>query len=67
MEFFIARALPFGAAASVHGFNRAALALNYLLRENVGAPCTHYFDDYTLIVPKSIGEAAGQLTGDFLK
>jgi hypothetical protein len=67
VEFFIARALPFGASASVHGSNRAAMALNYLLHENVGAPCTHYFDDFTLIMPESTSEATDQLIGDFPK
>ena len=29
--FFVARALPFGAKASVHGFNIASRSLNHLL------------------------------------
>ena len=36
VEFFIARALPFGAKSSVHGFNRASRALNYLQHEYAG-------------------------------
>ena len=67
VEFFFARALPFGATAAVHGFNRAAMALNHLLHENVGVPCTHYFDDFTVIVPETIGAASDEFTGKFLR
>ena len=35
-ELFIARSLPFGATASVHGHNKAAMALHFLLHENAG-------------------------------
>ena len=51
----------------LYGFNRAAMALNYLMHENVGIPCTHYFDDYTIIVPEALGSSADELTGRFLK
>ena len=43
------------------------MALNYLMHENVGNPCTHYFDDYTIIVPEILGNQADELTGQFLK
>ena len=43
------------------------MALNYLMHENVGIPCTHYFDDYTIIVPEILGNQADELTGQFLK
>ena len=46
-ESCLARGLPFEAAASVHGSRRAAMALNFLLHENVGVPCSHYFDDHS--------------------
>ena len=62
VEFFEATALPFGAAAAVHGFNRTAMALNHLVHEYAGTPCTHYFDDFTIIVPEALGEAADMAT-----
>ena len=37
------------------------------MHENVGIPCTHYFDDYTIIVPEVLGSTADELTGQFLK
>ena len=43
------------------------MALNYLINENASTTCTHYFDDFTIIIPKVISEAADQLTGEFLK
>ena len=42
------------------------MALKYLMHENVGIPCTHYFDDYTIIVPEVLGNPADELTGQFL-
>ena len=43
------------------------MALNFLLHEHVGVPCTHYFDDYTIVMPELSGQAADDLTGQFLK
>ena len=66
VEFFLATALPFGASAAVHGFNRAAMSINHMVHEYVGVPCTHYFDDFTVIVPESVATAATELTEKFL-
>ncbi len=66
VEFFLATALPFGASAAVHGFNRAAMAINHMVHEYVGVPCTHYFDDFTVIVPETVAAAATELTEKFL-
>ena len=43
------------------------MALNFLLHENVGVPCSHYFDDFTVIVPETLGGIADELTGQFFK
>ena len=43
--FWIGDALPFGARASVHSFNRPALALRRLALTQLGAVATNYFDD----------------------
>ena len=51
VEFFEACALPFGATAAVHGFNRMSQALETILTDIFGIPCTHYFDDFTFILP----------------
>ena len=56
VEFFEACALPFGATAAVHGFNRCATALNHTAHRVIAAPCSHYFDDFTLIVPRALAE-----------
>ena len=64
-EFFQCTALPFGASAAVHGFNRAAMALDYLLHESVGIRCTHYFDDYTLIVLVAVAALIEELAFEF--
>ena len=53
-EFFEACALPFGAAAAVHGFNRVATSLNYVMHFVIAAACSHYFDDFTFVMPKVI-------------
>ena len=67
VKFFIARALPFGASAAVHGFNRAAMALNHLVHEYIGVPCTHYFDDFTIIVPKVLASTIDLTTKRFFE
>lgn len=45
-RLFVSRALPFGAVASVHAFNRAARALHRLLGRLLNLVVTNYFDDY---------------------
>jgi len=56
VEFFVCNALPFGASAAVHGFNRAALALEHIIMREFGVPCAHYFDDFTFVAPAAIAE-----------
>ena len=58
VEYFEALALPFGASAAVHGFNRTASAINHILQKIFGIPCTHYFDDFTFILPKALAREA---------
>jgi len=67
VEFFFAKALPFGATAAVHGFNRAAMALNHLVHAFVGIPCTHYFDDFTIVVPEIISSTVDTLARRFFE
>ena len=55
-EFFEAHALPFGASAAVHGFNRLAESLETILAELFGIPSTHYFDDFTFVLPKVMAD-----------
>ena len=45
VEFFVSRALPFGAVGSVVGFNRAAVALRACIGNILGIPMLSYFDD----------------------
>ncbi|CAE7375366.1 unnamed protein product [Symbiodinium sp. CCMP2456] len=47
-EFYLARSLPFGAAASVYGFNKVALAILHIMIVKFGAIATDFYDDYTL-------------------
>ena len=42
--------------AAVHGFNRVAIALETITAKIFGIPCTHYFDDFTFIVPSTLGQ-----------
>ena len=48
------RALPVGASAAVHNFNRAAQAIEAILVRIFGIPCTHYFDDFTFDIPSCL-------------
>ena len=56
IEFYIARALPFGAKASVHGFNRASRAVNYLVHDYAGVTTGTHFDDFPMIAPKQLSK-----------
>ena len=47
-----ARALPFGAKSTVHGFNRASRALNELAHEYAGVTTGTYFDDFPMVAVK---------------
>ena len=57
VEYYVANALPFGAVASVLGFNRAAHAIKSLIVRGLQVPCGHYFDDYPMVVPAEIATA----------
>ncbi len=59
-EYFEMARLPFGASAAVHGFNRVVQAIESILKTQLGIPCTHYFDDFTFVLPRAFGEAAIQ-------
>ena len=56
VEFFEIPAMPFGVAAAVHGFNRVAVAIEAIVAKIVGVPCAHYFDDFTFLVPRTLGQ-----------
>ena len=45
-QLFVAQALPFGASASVYGFNRCARALHGIGEQLFGLIWGNYFDDY---------------------
>ncbi|CAE7763864.1 unnamed protein product, partial [Symbiodinium necroappetens] len=45
-EFYVAKSLPFGAAASVYGFNKIALAVLHVMV--LFAIATDFYDDYTM-------------------
>ena len=66
VKFFELHALPFGATAAVHGFNRAARAIEHLLNTLLGIPCTHYFDDFTIIAPESLMPIFEEITKELL-
>ena len=65
-EFFEAAALPFGAAAAVHGFNRAAAALRAILHEVTGVPCSNYFDDFTIVGPDEVIDDLDEIVHEVL-
>ena len=50
-------ALPFGAVASVYGWERVGGAITAILR-NAGLPVLRYVDDLFLAVPRGMGDAA---------
>ena len=47
-RYYLARSLPFGASASVFGFNKIALAILHILVVKFLALATDFYDDYTL-------------------
>ena len=57
IQFFLSRALPFGAKASVHGFNRSSRALNVLVHEFAGVTTGTYVDDFPMVAPKQVAKS----------
>ena len=47
-QYYLAKSLPFGASASVFGFNKIALAILHILVVKFLALATDFYDDYTL-------------------
>eukprot|EP00439_Symbiodinium_sp_Y106_P025560 s8862_g3.t1 len=47
-EFYLAKSLPFGAAASVYGFNKIALGILHIMLVKFSAIATDFYDDYTI-------------------
>ncbi|CAE7620270.1 unnamed protein product [Symbiodinium sp. CCMP2592] len=47
-EFYLAKSLPFGAAASVFGFNKIALGVLHIMVVKFMAIATDFYDDYTI-------------------
>ena len=54
VEFFFAKAFPFGAKAAVHGFNRASRAMNILVHAYGGVTTGTYFDDFPMVAPEQL-------------
>jgi hypothetical protein len=44
--FYVHRALPFGATASVYGYNRLSRAVVHIARVLLHLPVDSYFDDF---------------------
>ena len=51
-EFYLAKSLPFGAAASVYGFNKIALGILHIMLVKFSAIATDFYDDYTIYESK---------------
>ncbi|CAE7272894.1 unnamed protein product, partial [Symbiodinium sp. CCMP2592] len=47
-EYYITRSLPFGAGASVFGFNKVALGVLHIMTVKFMAIATDFYDDYTI-------------------
>ena len=58
VTFWFHMAMNFGATASVWNFNRAADALQQLLRGLLLAPTGHYVDDFNGVEEEGLGESA---------
>ena len=50
VKFLEATALPFSTSVCLHGFNRAAHAIEHILIEIFGFSCTHCVDDFTSVL-----------------
>ena len=63
--YYIPAALPFGATASVIGFNRASRALACILSEIFDISLSNHFDDYPIVETEALAEDAGQTLAAF--
>ena len=62
--YFYHTALPFGATASVYGYNRLSRAIVFLARRLLWIPVDSYFDDFWGIDKEAAAEASFKAFGD---
>ena len=56
-KFFYQKTLPFGAAASVAGFNRSSRSLWAIGSRLWKLPWLNFFDDYPIVLPEPLGQS----------
>ena len=61
--FYSHRALPFGATASVYGYNRVARAVVHIARAFLGLPVDSYFDDFWAVDRRELAQSSFALFG----
>jgi hypothetical protein len=57
LQYFVHKALPFGASASVYAYNRVAQALTFLAMKIFGVPVQNFFDDFWCAEPNETAES----------
>lgn len=66
-HYFISQVLPFGAAASVYHFNKAARAIHLLGVRLFGLLWCNYYDDYPQLDLEACGDAAQEAAERLLR
>ena len=66
VDYFVSRALLFGATSSVYAFNRAARAIWFLASKCFSLVCGQFYDDFPCVEPKASSGIARSTFHQFL-
>ncbi|CAE7850055.1 unnamed protein product, partial [Symbiodinium necroappetens] len=57
-SFYLSSSLMFGSTSAVFAFNRVSRSIWWLLTKVLHIPCSHFYDDFPMLVPEDMGSEA---------
>ncbi|OLP93607.1 hypothetical protein AK812_SmicGene24498 [Symbiodinium microadriaticum] len=65
-SFYLSSSLMFGSTSAVFAFNRVSRSIWWLLTKVLHIPCSHFYDDFPMLVPEDMGSEADASASKFL-
>ena len=65
-SFYLSNSLMFGSTSAVFAFNRVSRSIWWLLTKVLHIPCSHFYDDFPMLVPEDMGAEADASASRFL-
>ncbi|CAE7300217.1 kptA [Symbiodinium sp. KB8] len=65
-SFYLSNSLMFGSTSAVFAFNRVSRSIWWLLTKVLHIPCSHFYDDFPMLVPEDMGSEADASASRFL-